>query len=355
MSAVMQRRRPARPVRARAARVAATRRERVTPELLRLRWRVAFDTAEAALRAARPVLPADELHALAHALAAERTPTAQLLRAFAHEHPCGFDRDDHLALPPDRVRQLLGFPPHIRACVFNLNGVLIGSAAIHAQAWAETFDGFLAARCERSGGELVAFDRDRDYAALIHGRPRLDGVRAFLASRGIRLPEGDSDDPQDAETVRGLAGRKNAALAVLLQRRPLKAFGGAREYLELAHDAGLRCGVVSASENATTMLDQAGLSQLVECCLDGVAMARQGLRPRPSADALLAACACLGVTPEQVVAFETAPDGIAAAHAAGVALAVGVGRGDTAQPLRRAGADRVVTGLDGLLDLGRAA
>jgi HAD superfamily hydrolase (TIGR01509 family) len=335
--------------------VAAARRERVTPERLRARWRVAFDTAEAALRAARPVLPAPELHALAHALAAERAPTAQLLRAFAREHPRGLDRGDHLAVPPDEARQLLGFPSHIRACVFNLDGVLIGSAVIHAQAWAETFDGFLATRSERSGGDFAPFDRDRDYAAHIHGKPRLDGVRAFLASRGIRLPEGGIDDPQDAETVRGLARRKNTVLTLLMQRRPLKAFGGAREYLELAHDAGLRCGVVSASENATAMLDQAGLLHLVDCCLDGAAIARQRLRPRPSADALLAACAGLDVTPEQVVAFETSAQGIAAARAAGVAVVVGVGRGDTAQPLRRAGADRVVTGLDELLDLGRAA
>ena len=164
------------------------------------------------------------------------------------------------------------------ACVFNLDGALIGSAPIHAAAWADTFNEFISARVERTGGRFVAFDSRNDYYAHLHGRPRLDGVRAFLASRGVSLPEGDPNDEPGSETVHGLANRKRAALLHRLEDADLSAFVGSRRYLQLCEDAGLRRAVVSASANTQTILALTGLTSLIEARIDGNTMVAEQLR-----------------------------------------------------------------------------
>jgi beta-phosphoglucomutase-like phosphatase (HAD superfamily) len=167
---------------------------------------------------------------------------------------------------------MLGLAQEVDACVFELEGVLTGAAAIHAAAWAETFDELL---LERGDGRYAPFNPRTDYERYIHGRPRVEGVRAFLASRGIRLPEGRPDDPPTAETVQGLARRKNLALLRRLATEGVKAHEGARHYLEAVRDAGLHAAVVSASANTATILDQAGLAGLVDVRIDGTTILAQ--------------------------------------------------------------------------------
>jgi HAD superfamily hydrolase (TIGR01509 family) len=323
--------------------------EPVSPEALRAHWRLAFDAAHAALRANRLNLPTRELHDHYTRLAAERAPTAQLLQAFARD-----ERTNapflHLLHSPGQARRLLGLPSDVAACVFNLDGVLIGSAAVHARAWTETFDEFVTRRVERTGGSFAPFNPRVDYPRHIHGRPRLEGVRGFLASRGIRLPEGEPDDPPGAETVHGLANRKNAALLRLLDTQGLTAFTGAREYLETAHDAGVDCAVVSASANTDTILARAGLASLIDARVDGNTIVIEHLSPRPEPDILNAACDRLGSDPRHTAVFETSTAGIAAARTGGFAFVVGVDRSGEAKTLTDAGADLVVAGLDDILD-----
>ena len=334
-----------------AAEVTPPRRrpESLGADALRVRWRLAFDAAERALSAGSLYLPRRELRAHSERLAGERQPTARLLQQLAHDQRIAAPLL-HVVLSASEARRLLRLPADVAACVLNLDGVLIGSAEVHATAWAETFEDFLVRRVERTGGSFAPFSPRLDYGQHLHGRPRLEGVRSFLASRGIRLPEGEPDDPPWLETVRGLANHKRAALLRLLEREGVSAYDGAREYLETARDAGIGCAVVSASANTATILERAGLAGLVDASVDGNTIVAEALRARPQPDVLLAACGRLGEEPRHVAAFETSAPGIAAARAAGCRYVVGVGRGDVAASLRAAGADRVVSGLDELLD-----
>jgi HAD superfamily hydrolase (TIGR01509 family) len=316
------------------------------------RWRTAFDAAEDAVRAARRdtslrgTTPVN--------LDEEREETVRLLDGLA--------RDRHakralvrVVLPRWRTRQLLGVPSDVDACVFNLDGVLIGSAALHAAAWRETFDAFLSLRADRLRRDFVAFDPLRDYRRHIHGRPRLEGVLEFLASLGISLPLGSPADRPGTETVHGLANAKRQALLQRLREQGVSAFEGARLYLELVHDAGIHVGVVSASANAASMLEQAQLTSFVEHRVDGDTMAAERLRRKPAADTLLAACRHLHVVPERTAVFETTPDGVVAGRAGGFEVVVGVARGSEAGALRAKGADLVVADLGEILEQRLAA
>jgi HAD superfamily hydrolase (TIGR01509 family) len=317
-------------------------------------WRLAFEAAQNALRAASRDLPPNELHEHTRRLADERDSVTRLLGALAHEQHAEAPLMLLTASASD-AKRLLGLPPAIAACVFNLDGVLIGSAAIHARAWTETFDEFISRRVERTGGQFAPFNPRLDYPTHIHGRPRLEGVRTFLASRGISLPEGDARDRPGAETVHGLANRKNQALLRLLDEQGVTAFDGARRFLQLADVAGVRRAVVSASANTATILERAGLAGLIDATVDGRTMVAEGLRAKPAPDALVAACRSLGVTPQQTAVFETTPAGVAAGRSGGFDLVVGVDPGGTAAALRGQGADVVVTNLVELFDRRRAA
>lgn len=325
-------------------------------DVLSVSWRTAFRAARAAVEAAESI-PADERHDWARRLAAEVTPTQELLRALAHDlHQNGGALP--LVVSPAEARRLLGLPPEVTACVFNLDGVLIGSAALHAAAWTEVFDGFLSRRADRTGGVFAPFNPHVDYAEHMHARPRADGVRGFLASRGIRLPEGDASDPPDGETVHALADAKNRALRRRLDLEGIHAFDGSRSYLELAHEAGVRCAVVSASANTQTLLERAGLAGLVDGRVDGTTIARDHLQVKPAPDMLLAACRLLGVEPERAAAFETTRAGVEAGRTAGFDVIVGVhgaAGADRRESLRAAGADIVVSGVGDMLEQRTAA
>jgi beta-phosphoglucomutase family hydrolase len=246
---------------------------------------------------------------------------------------------------------MLGLPDDVVACLFDLDGVLTPTAAVHDQAWRETFDAYLRERAERDGTDFVPFDPDRDYEEYVDGKPRADGVRDFLASRGIRLPEGDPDDPPDKPTVNGIGNRKNRRLLELIRSGGVQAYEGSRRYLEAVRDAGLRTAVVSASANCRDVVRSAGIEQLLEVRVDGIVAAAQHLRGKPRPDTFLAAAQQLGVEPRQAAVFEDALAGVEAGRAGEFGFVVGVDRvgHGHADALRENGADRVVADLGELL------
>jgi HAD superfamily hydrolase (TIGR01509 family) len=318
-------------------------------DALAAQWWTALDAAQLALRAAGLYLKPQELGERSRGLAAERGETVQLLQGLARS----LQADSRLLnwfAGPGVTRRMLGLPDGVVACVFDLDGVLTTSSTVHAAAWTETFDAFLLDRAERSRREFVPFDPRHDYQDHLAGRPRSNGVRAFLASRGIGLTEGNRHDPPGAPTVHGLANRKNQLLQQRLQRHGVAAFDASRCYLEAARILGVRRAVVSASANTATILERAGLAHLIELCIDGNTIEAEQLRPKPAPDTLLAACEDLHAQPSQTAAFETTPAGVAAARAAGVRLVIGVDRSGYAEALGASDADLVVGDLAELLD-----
>ena len=247
---------------------------------------------------------------------------------------------------------MLGLPAQVRACLFDLDGVLTQTATVHAQAWKETFDRFLAEEAAPGTETFVPFDQVADYDKFVDGRRRADGVRAFLASRRITVPEGRPDDPADARTVHGLANRKNRLLLELLRREGVKAYDGSVRYVEGAREAGLGRAVVSASENCRDVLKAAGIECLFDVRVDGIVAKREGLRGKPAPDTYLAAARRLDVAPVEAAVFEDALAGVSAGRAGCFGLVVGVDRAGQANALRDHGADIVVSDLADLLAAG---
>jgi alpha,alpha-trehalase len=231
------------------------------------------------------------------------------------------------------------------ALLFDLDGVVTRTAALHAEAWKRTFDELLAEREAREKQPLSRFDAVEDYRAHVDGRPREDGVRAFLASRGIVLPEGEPDDGPDRETVHGLARRKNACFRELLLTRGVERFASTTALAESARRAGLRTAVVTSSRNGAAVLAAAGLAETFDLLVDGTDLARLGLAGKPAPDLFLEAARRLEVSPDRAAVFEDARAGVAAARAGGFALVIGVDRAGQAAALRDAGAHRVVADL----------
>jgi beta-phosphoglucomutase family hydrolase len=241
-------------------------------------------------------------------------------------------------------------PAGITACLFDLDGVLTQTAAVHANAWKEMFDAFLLDRSTVTGTPFEPFRLPEDYARSVDGKLREDGVRAFLASRGIVLPESSGED-RGAITVHGLGDRKNDLLLDLLRRDGVDVYAGSVHYVERVRAAGIRCAVVSASKNCRAVLDAAGISDLFEVRIDGVVAAETGLRGKPAPDMFLAAAAALGVGVTGAAVFEDALAGVEAGRAGGFGWVVGVDRVGQAIALRRHGADIVVTDLAELLEV----
>jgi beta-phosphoglucomutase family hydrolase len=245
---------------------------------------------------------------------------------------------------------MLGLPDGIEACLFDLDGVLTQTAETHAAAWKQMFDEFLAARAARLGEPLVPFDAVADYDEYVDGRPRYDGVRSFLAARGIELPEGTPDDPPDAQTVMGLGNRKNELVLELIRSRGVEAYEGSVRYVIAARDAGLRRAVVSSSANCREVLAAAGIEELLEVVVDGLITTRLHLEGKPAPDTFLAAARHLGVEPAHAAVFEDALAGVSAGRAGQFGLVVGVDRTGQADALRTHGADVVVRDLSELLE-----
>ncbi|MDI3314732.1 MAG: beta-phosphoglucomutase family hydrolase [Mycobacterium sp.] len=245
---------------------------------------------------------------------------------------------------------MLGLPDTVRACLFDLDGVLTDTASVHARAWKATFDDYLARRAERTGETFVPFDPDTDYLRYVDGKKREDGVRSFLDSRGIRLPDGSPDDPPDAETVYGLGRRKNDMFQKTLREEGVEVFEGSRRYLQAVTEAGLRVAVVSASANTRDVLEASGLDRFVHQRVDGVTLREEHLAGKPAPDSFLRAAQLLDVTPGAAAVFEDALSGVAAGRAGNFGFVVGVDRVGHAEELRRNGADIVVTDLAELLE-----
>jgi HAD superfamily hydrolase (TIGR01509 family) len=309
-------------------------------------WQLALDADERALDAGSAVLLTPELVRLRADLLEERRTTEKELAQLAEATRT---RPGPWLSPVAITPKMIGLPERATACLFDLDGVLTNSGVLHARAWATAFDGFLQTVAERNGWHFIPFDGREDYLAYVDGRPRLEGVRAFLESRGIHVPVGEADDPAGAETAYGLARRKADALARNVHDRGVAALRGARRYLEATGHAGLERGIVSASANARAMLEAAGLGSLVEDCLDAEAMQVEHLRPRPEPDVLLAAAGHVGADPARTVTFTSSPSGVKAGVAAGMVV-VGIGEGARGERLRALGAEQVVPSLRSLLD-----
>jgi beta-phosphoglucomutase-like phosphatase (HAD superfamily) len=301
---------------------------------LAVRWQRALDASERALGAAGHELPPAELGRRRLELAHERQETVRLLRSSARmsgTRPLPW-------LPPGRLSvEQLGLPPATAVCIFDLDGVLTDSGLLHAWAWGEVFDPFLLELSERTGQHFVPFDRDADYRGYIDGRSRLEGIHAFLESRGIHVA---------ARTAWALATRKGETTARALQQRGVTARPAARRYLEAAGLAGLARTVVSASASTLPMLEVAQLATLVDESIDAGVIRAEQLHTPPAPDLLLEACRRAGVAPGRAVAFTSRPSGVAAGLAAG-ATVIGVGDEEL---LRGFGAPRVVPRLEDLLD-----
>ena len=245
---------------------------------------------------------------------------------------------------------MLGLPEKVRACLFDLDGVLTDTASVHTKAWKAMFDDYLRQRAERAGEEFVPFDPDSDYRQYVDGKPREDGVRSFLESRGIELPDGEPDDPPDKETVNGLGNRKNDAFQKTLHEDGVKVFDGSRRYLEAVADAGLASAVVSSSANTRDVLEIAGIDQFFQQRVDGVTLREEHLEGKPAPDSFLRAAELLEVEAGAAAEFEDAISGVEAARAGNFGFVVGVDRVGQADELRRNGADVVVTDLADLLE-----
>jgi beta-phosphoglucomutase family hydrolase len=241
----------------------------------------------------------------------------------------------------------LGLPDSIRACLFDLDGVLTRTATVHMAAWKRTFDGFLQAH-EPGSAEFSQLDYNR----FVDGKPRADGVRDFLASRGITLPEGSPDDPADAATVQGIAARKNELVLAELEEHGVEVYPGSVDYLRAVKAAGLATAVVTASANGEQVIGVAGFADLIDTRIDGVVAARDHLRGKPQPDTFLAGARALGVEPSEAVVFEDALSGVAAGRAGKFGYVVGVDRVGQAEGLAEQGADVVVQDLSELLDGG---
>ena len=240
---------------------------------------------------------------------------------------------------------MLGLPAGITACLFDMDGVVTKTATLHAAAWKEMFDEFLATKGQ------PPFDPVADYDEYVDGKPRLDGTRSFLESRGIELPEGRPDDPPGAATVFGLSNRKNDLVLDRIAHGGVEVYPGTVGYIRSARkDLNVRTAIVSSSANTRQVLDGAGLSGLFDVRIDGIVANERGLAGKPAPDTFLAAAADLGVTAAQAAVYEDALAGVAAGRAGKFALVVGLDRVGQAAALREHGADIVVRDLAELMD-----
>jgi beta-phosphoglucomutase family hydrolase len=240
---------------------------------------------------------------------------------------------------------MLGLPEGARALLFDLDGVLTQTAVVHTAAWKTMFDDFLEARGEP---EFT----DDDYLQYVDGKPRPDGITSFLLSRGIALPVGSPSDPTSADTVTGLGARKNELVLQIIDRDGVNAYQDAVDYLDAAAETDLKLAVVSSSANAKRVLAAAGIADRFSLVVDGVVIAREGLRGKPAPDCFLLAASDLGATAAEAVVFEDALSGVQAGRDGDFGTVVGVNRVDAAngKALKDAGATVVVQSLTDLLE-----
>jgi beta-phosphoglucomutase family hydrolase len=239
------------------------------------------------------------------------------------------------------------FNGDVGACLFDLDGVLTDTASIHAEAWKQTFDAFL--QKWSGAGDKRPFDKDRDYNQYVDGKPRYDGVRDFLVSRGIRLSEGDPNDSPEAMTVCGVGNSKDELFIHLLEARGVQPYPGSRALLEQVCQRGLKTAVVSSSVHTALVVEKAGLEPFLQERIDGVTRSELGLRGKPAPDTFLEAARRLGVPAARAAVFEDALAGVEAGRAGHFGMVVGVARHEPEEELRAHGATVVVDDLAELI------
>jgi beta-phosphoglucomutase family hydrolase len=246
-------------------------------------------------------------------------------------------------------RGSLGLPPAITACLFDLDGVLTKTALVHAAAWKTMFDAYLMQRAQRTGDAFRPFDEVADYDEYVDGKPREDGVRSFLASRHITLPEGTEDDPPEAETIHGLGMRKDQLFLHLIRTNGVEVYEGSVRYLHAARDAQLKLAVVTSSKNCSEVLRAAHLDGMFDAQVDGNVAHAKRLLGKPAPDTYLEAARMLRATPSASAVYEDSLAGVEAGRAGRFGLVVGVDRVGQADALREHGAGVVVKDLADLM------
>jgi beta-phosphoglucomutase family hydrolase len=241
----------------------------------------------------------------------------------------------------------LKLPEGMRACLFDMDGVLTQTARVHAEAWKEMFDEYLKERAD--GGEFLPFDIATDYVKYVDGRLREDGVRGFLESRGISIPEGDATDSGEMETVHGLGTRKNDRVQEIIATHGVELYPDALVLLKAVRAAGLKTAVVSASKNTPLVLDVTGIGDLFDYVMHGGVAGEMGLPGKPQPDTFIAAAEALDETPATCVVLEDAISGVQAGRAGHFGYVVGVDRAGQHDELLANGADIVFSNLEELI------
>jgi alpha,alpha-trehalase len=254
-------------------------------------------------------------------------------------------RSEDVGTVPDGTVRAVIQTARFEAVVFDMDGVVTETATVHAAAWKRLFDDYLRERADRGGEPFEEFDLDEDYRTHVDGKPRYDGVRSFLASRGITLPEGDPADPPERESVCGLGNRKNALFLAHLREHGADPFASTVAVIRRLRAAGVGTAIVSASRNMDEVLEAAQVTDLFDVRIGGNDAEALGLRGKPAPDLFLEAARRLGVDPDRAAVVEDAIAGVEAGRAGGFALVIGVDRAGQADALRAAGADVVVADL----------
>jgi beta-phosphoglucomutase family hydrolase len=260
--------------------------------------------------------------------------------------------------PNDGARVPVNFGAY-DAWLFDMDGVLTKTAAVHAEAWRQTFDAFLDQESIRTGKTYAPFDVEGDYERYVDGEPRADGVRNFLAARGIKLPEGADSDPPDARTVQGIGNRKNELVLQVMKTKGVAVYDGAVALVTELRQHGTKVAVVSASENTETALKAAGIDALFDARVDGIVVKKLHLAGKPAPDSYLEAAKMFNVVPGRAVVIEDALSGVEAGRSGLFGLVIGVDHHDGpnqhgyADELRAHGANVVVTSLDELVAVTR--
>jgi beta-phosphoglucomutase family hydrolase len=236
------------------------------------------------------------------------------------------------------------------AVLFDLDGVITNTATLHATCWKQMFDEYLRRRVEQSGEAFRPFDLAADYRLYVDGKPRFDGVRDFLRSRGIQLPEGSPDDSADLETVCGLGNRKNELIADLIERIGVEPYDGTVRFIRQLRRDGFKIAVVTSSQNCAHVLKAAKLDGFFELRVDGNTIEAEGLAGKPAPDTFLMAARLLGTEPGRTVVIEDAISGVEAGSNGNFGLVIGVARKGNAEELQRHGAHLVVDDLSELVD-----
>lgn len=234
---------------------------------------------------------------------------------------------------------------HFKGAIFDLDGVITGTAKVHSLAWESMFNGYLKEWAEQNSEPYVPFDPEEDYLKYVDGKPRMEGVKSFLASRDIELPFGELDDIPEKETVCGLGNRKNSLFTEILVKEGPEVYTTSVELIEKLIEAGIRIGIASSSRNCRLILELAGLEHLFETRVDGEVSIELGLKGKPNPDIFVTAASNLGLEPHECVVVEDAISGVQAGARGNFGLVLGIAREIEGGKLRQEGADIVVRDL----------